>query len=97
LQSIVQMWRKSASANYPPVRIVEIIYFVIVCLVFLFPFSLAGFRCFDRLPFNSFNYFGFEKCNQAMYQFGLALERGVAHTTGGRANDLVESFKYDTF
>jgi hypothetical protein len=31
--------------------------------------------------------------NQAMYQYGLALERGVAHTSGGRAKDLAESFK----
>lgn len=31
-----------------------------------------------------------------MYQYGLALERGDAHTTGGRAKDLVESFKYST-
>jgi hypothetical protein len=31
--------------------------------------------------------------HQAMYQYGLALERGVAHTSGGRTKALADAFK----
>jgi len=77
LQGIVQMWQKAATGGYPPVGIPNSCMYVLRASVRTAPHVWK--RC-DRV-------------HQAMYQYGLALERGVAHTAGGRAKALADAFK----